>query len=79
MNASTKATTLQDYSIPIFVSVATLSVAMAKLTMPIAIRDALVTKRDHVVHFGTIQCTLLVCSSHLMSCDTVAAMIVIKL
>ena len=66
MNASTKATTLPACSTPIFVSVATPLVAMAKLMTPIAIRDALATKRDHVVHFGTILCTLSVCAIEVM-------------
>ena len=61
MSASTKDTTSQACSTRICVSVATLLVAMAKLTTPSAIRGALVTKLGHVVHSGTILCTPLVC------------------
>ena len=66
MNVSTRATTSQAYSTHIFVSVATPLVAMVKLMTSIAIRGALATKPDHVVHFGTILCTLSVCTMEVL-------------
>ena len=63
MNANTKDTTSQACNTRIYVSVAMLLVAMAKLMTPSAIRGALVIKLGHVGHSGTILCTQLVCLS----------------